>query len=291
MNYRIQLIISFIIATVLYSCDKINYYPDKDFKEVKTLILAHKTGGSDTSQYLENTLYAAKHSLAIVDGIECDLQLSKDKTVWLSHSVDLPDCGGVSYKCFPEATNSQIKTLDSCNGNTVTYNKLEEIFEYMSSNYPEKYISLDVKTWSPCAVTSSDVLGLMNVIADEIIRLTAKYNLQDHVMVESETATFLNYMKNHSSGIECYLTSFGDFERAMQLSLEAGYAGISFKYKSGEDISRESIQLIRKKGLKIQLWTVDDVNYIQEALSINPDFIQTDNLGYFENSCPNSKIR
>jgi hypothetical protein len=100
-------------------------------------------------------------------------------------------------------------------------------------------------------------------------------------MVESETAYFLNYVKRNSSGIECYLQSWGDFERAMLLSLESGYAGISFKYKFKEDITADNIELVRRKGLKVQLWTVNSEEDLDEALLINPDFIQTDNLNYF----------
>lgn len=39
--------------------------------------------------------------------------------------------------------------------------------------------------------------------------------------------------------------------------------------------------LLRRKGKKIQLWTVNTESDILEALSINPDYIQTDNIGYF----------
>jgi len=56
---------------------------------------------------------------------------------------------------------------------------------------------------------------------------------------------------------------------------------ISFKYKFKEELNAEHIKLLHRKGLKIQLWTVDSVNNIEEAISINPDFIQTDNLKYF----------
>jgi hypothetical protein len=90
--------------------------------------------------------------------------------------------------------------------------------------------------------------------------------------------------RNSTGGIGLYLTANGDFERAMQLSLESGYQGISFKYKFKEEISADHINLIRKKGLKIQLWTVNSEDDLKEALLINPDFIQTDNLSFFENS-------
>ena len=46
-------------------------------------------------------------------------------------------------------------------------------------------------------------------------------------------------------------------------------------------MNRLYIQMIRRKGLKIQLWTVDNDSDLKEAVSINPDYIQTDNIGYF----------
>ncbi len=56
---------------------------------------------------------------------------------------------------------------------------------------------------------------------------------------------------------------------------------IAFKYKFDEEITADHIYLIRKKGLKIQLWVVNEDDIIEEALSINPDFIQSDNIDFF----------
>ena len=119
--------------------------------------------------------------------------------------------------------------------------------------------------------------GLLNDIADEIINLVDMYKI-NNVMVESETATFLSYLKKNSNGIESYLATFGDFERGMGIALQKGYSGISFKYKFNEEISSDHISLLRKKGLKIQLWTVNSEVDLLEAISINPDFIQTDDI-------------
>lgn len=272
----------FIILTGLLifstSCEKIKYYPDKGFTEVKTVFLTHRGGGF--SVFPENSLPACEYGFSMLGGIEVDLQISKDRTIWLSHNAELADCGGVTPGCFPEAYDYEILKLDSCYGDSVNFAKLEEIFQLMAGTYTDKYISLDVKAWTPCKISSSDVTGIMNVIADEIIRLTGKYSLQSRVMVESETATFLNRVKKYGNGIGFYLTSFGDIERAMQLCLESGFTGISYKYKSGEEINRDNIGLLRRSGLKIQLWTVNDTNDLKEAYSLNPDFIQTDNAEY-----------
>jgi len=269
-----------ILFSLIYSCQKIKYYPDKDYLEVTTMIIAHRGNGGNTS-FQNNSIKGAEYGLMYADGIEVDIQLTKDRTIWLSHNAELPDCGGKSYDCFPEVYDYEIIELDSCNGIEKNYYKLEDIFILMSTTYPDKYITLDVKMWGPCAFTSVNVFGVMKVIADEIIKLTNKYNMHNKVMAESEVASFLIYLQDNSDGIETYLSAWGDFERAMQICLEGGFNGISFKYKFDEEIGVEHIQLIRKKGLKIQLWTINSEENIKEALSINPDFIQTDNLNYF----------
>jgi glycerophosphoryl diester phosphodiesterase len=277
---NIKKIAGFLLFTsiILNSCQKIKYYPDRDYKETRTLFLAHKAGGN--SVFKENTLKAADYGFNYLDGIEVDLQVSKDKTLWLSHDFKLGNCNGTNYNCFPETPDYQILLLDSCSGYSYNFTKLEDIFKLMNSKYKGKFISLDVKAWTPCGFSSSDIIGMMNVTADEIIKLTNKYNLQGKVMVESETATFLNHIKSNGPGIETYLTSLGDFERAVLLTLQSGFTGISFKYKFLEEINSQDIQMIRKKGLKIQLWTVDIEDDLKEAISINPDFIQSDNIDY-----------
>ncbi|MBN2612152.1 MAG: hypothetical protein JXB00_11395 [Bacteroidales bacterium] len=121
----------------------------------------------------------------------------------------------------------------------------------------------------------------MNIIAEQIVFLADKYQLHDNILVESEVASFLNYLKKKSKNqIACYLTTLGDFERGMLLALKAGYEGISFKYNFKEIITADHIRLLHKKGVKIQLWTLNDETIINEALLLNPDFIITDNIDF-----------
>jgi glycerophosphoryl diester phosphodiesterase len=276
-----HIIFTVIFLLCLTTCEKIKYYPHEPITNVKTRILAHKGGGN--FEYQDNTLASVQNSLGIMDGIEVDIQLSNDRTIWLSHSSVLPPCTGQTADCFTGAHDFEIIALDSCLGKDYTISSLDTIFYYLKTYYPEKCISIDVKAWNPCDVSTLDIPGLMNVIAEEIIKLVAKYHLKDHVMVESETATFLNFIKRHSSGIAIYLGTLGDFERGIGLALQEGYDGISFKYKFDEEITAEHIQMIHTKGLKIHLWTVNEESDLIEALSLNPDYIQTDNIEYFKN--------
>lgn len=264
-----------ILAIFLISCERVEYFPDKPISVSQTHILAHKGGG-----YFDkgNSLAACMHGFTKLDGIECDIQRSDDNTIWLSHSPLTVACDSYKEECFASLSDRSIIEIDSCLGNQVNYTQLEAVFSYMSTYYPEKYISLDVKAWSPCRSSGVNITKQMNQLAAKIIELTVKYKLENQVMVESQTGDFLYYIKKHSNFIETYLTTFGDFELGVSRALDAGFSGISFKYKFQEEITKEQIDLIHRKGLKIQLWTVNDANSMIEAKSLGVDFIQTDNF-------------
>ena len=270
-----NILVIFIVA--LASCSRVEYYPDKQSVYDVTYILAHK-GGGDSDE--GNTVEACILGLNLLDGIEVDIQTSSDNTLWLSHSPLLSSCGSFEEDCFVSHSDAEIIEIDTCLGNDINYSRLEAVFQYMTNNYPDKFISLDAKAWTPCGISGINLIRTMNLFAQAVIDLTIKFHLENRVMVESENGDFLYYIKKNCDFIETYLTSFGDFELGISRALDAGFSGISFAYKVKEPISKAQIDLIHRKGLKIQLWTVNDSSDMSEAVSLNPDFIQTDNLEY-----------
>lgn len=269
-----------ILLFIATSCSRVKYFPDNPITVSNTIILAHKGGGSFDEG---NTYEACKLGFAKLEGIECDIQKSSDNHLWLDHSSKISPCGAFEENCFASLTTNTIIQIDSCLGNQKNYTQLDTIFQYMSKYYPNKYISLDVKAWSPCDIHSMNITKAMNELAQKIINLTKSYHLENRVMVESETGDFLYYVKTHSDFIETYLTTMGDFELGISRALDAGFSGISFDYTYKKSISRELVDLIHRKGLKIQLWTLYESNDIEEALLLNPDFIQTDDIEYLAN--------
>jgi glycerophosphoryl diester phosphodiesterase len=265
-----------LLLIIVCSCNKIEYFPDKSYSNNTITILSHH-GGADA--YPANTIEAAIYGLSVLKGIEVDIQISKDNTIWMSHNAQIVGCDGQNEGCFTQLSDNYLETIDSCNTATV-FSKLEDVFSYMNKNCPEKIISIDVKAWEPCDIYEINVIDNLNVIGDKIIDLTNKYGLNNHVMVESETATFLTHVKNKNAGVDCYLTTLGDFERGMVMALQKGYTGISFQYNIDEIITPEYVALLHRKGLKIHLWTIDSETDFKDAINIHPDFIQTNNIKY-----------
>jgi glycerophosphoryl diester phosphodiesterase len=265
---------SIILIVACISCERVEYYPDKPIIDHTTYVLAHQGGGFFDAG---NTMEACVHGLSILDGIEVDIQKSLDNNIWLSHSTNILPCGSFPDLCFASLPSSSIIEIDSCLGNTINYTQLETVFEFMSTHHPQKFISLDVKAWGPCGV-SLNVTKDMNALAQRIIELTAKYHMENKVMVESQTGDFLYYMKKHCTFIETYLTTFGDLELGISRALDAGYSGVSFQYNVKEAVVKEQIDLMHRKGLKIQLWTLEEASQLEEAIALNPDFVQTDSF-------------
>lgn len=263
----------YIVILILFGCKKINYYPDKSIRIETTKLIAHRGGGN--SIYRDNTIDGIKAALRQKDGIEIDIQISKNETVWLSHSDLVMDCNK-TLNCFAETTDKEIKAIKLCNNEDISYTELESVFKFISDSFPSKIVCVDLKFWTPCSINSASVDGVMKREAEIVINLAIKYNLTNNVHIETETASVLEHIKSKNNQIGTFLTSFGDLERAMLISLKQNYTGISYKNNSGEILTKEMLDLMHKKGLKLIVWNLKTVDEIKSLTEIGVDFIQMD---------------
>jgi glycerophosphoryl diester phosphodiesterase len=263
-----------LCAAATSSCDRMEYFPDRPLTATQTRMLGHRAAGRYDDMI---PMADCVKGLASMDGIEVDLQMSADNTPWLSHEALTVACGNYQKKCFVSITDQSIAEINSCLDPNRNYVTLETLFAYMAEHHPGKYLSLDVKAWDPCG-GRLNITKQMNDLARSIIHLAEKYHLENKVMVESETGDFLYFIKQNTRAIETYLTTLGDFELGASRALSAGFSGISFQFKTKEPITKEHVDLLHRKGLKIQVWLVNEPADMEEAKAIGVDFIQTDNV-------------
>ena len=263
-----------VLIVINYSsCKKVVYYPDKQLNNITPVILAHRGGGNDTLQ--ENSLEACINALKLTDGLEVDVQISKDRTIWLSHSPKVETCNE-ALKCFAETKDEVIESINTCTGNNTKYTQLEEVLTYMSNNNIRKYISIDIKGWGPCSGNSLNIEAIMRLETEEIIKLAEKYKLVEYLIFETQAPSVLKWAKEKSSSVNVYVTSFGDYEKGMLLALKHNFDGISYKSNFRDMLDVEKINLLHKKGLRIMAWNIPDSSHMQYLISINTDFLQID---------------
>jgi glycerophosphoryl diester phosphodiesterase len=262
-----------IVAITITSCEKVKYYGDNPLPYSPTLAIAHRAGGHDTLR--DNTLESAMIAFNTTSGIETDVELSKDRTVWLSHNSKVVGCNG-EMNCFAETRDSEIEKITTCNGVNHKYTKLADVMNYMDQHNVRKYISIDMKGWVPCGAGSLDVESEMKAEVEEIIKLGEKYNLADHLLFENEYPSVLHFAKQKNSSVKTFITSYGDYEKGMLVALKENLNGITYKSHFKDELDIEKMNFLHKKGLMLMAWNIPDSAYINYLRSIDVDIIQID---------------
>ncbi len=265
------LIIVQIILYGLPSCKKLESFPDSPINYTdSTKIIMHRGGGQSGAG--RNTLDGAIYGMSVSDGIELDIQVSKDNTPWVEHNSRISECNKKPKKCFINLKDSEIEERINC-GDFYTV-KLESVFEEASKNYPDAIIVLDCKAWAPCGISELNPIHSMKKMGDEIIKLAKEYNLEDNIIIDSNVKPFLKEIKKKSE-IKIYYRSFSSLDKAVRNAFDVNANGLSLD-QNRFNLSIEDIQLLNQKGLKVQLWTIDNKDELKEILNLKPQQILTE---------------
>lgn len=271
MRFTIYIIILLLFLHI--SCNKIEYDIDRPIIGQSTLVLLHRGCGYN-SNFVPNTLPAAEYGLSILDGVELDVQISKDGTLWLNYDNDVIDCDGDIIGCFQNMTDTEIYDIAICDS-IIRYSTLESVFELMSKSYPNSHISLDVKKQYCNFLT---VPSTMKEMAIAVKSLVAKYEMENKVLVESRSIAFQKEMEDQEDIIQCII-SLGDVDKGIADARAKKTKGISIRYGI-EEINAEVVSLIHKKGYQLAIWGVNEAEDIDAVWAAKPDYIQTDNADF-----------
>lgn len=260
------------ITLLLVCCEKIEYVPDNPFRGIPTKVLMHRGCGWSTD-FVTNTLPAAMYGFSVLDGVELDIQISKDGTLWLDHDNEVKDCSDNIIGCFNTMTDAEINTYNSCNG-VIRYYTVESVFQEMASKYPDKFISLDIKgQYCDISLTTDD----MKRMADATFELTKKYKLEGHVIAESNSLAFLEEISVLNAPVCQAVVSLEDLDQGISDAYKVNARAISYKFAAEEELTASSVSLVHNKGFGIIVWVVNEPEDIANVWAMHPDFIETDN--------------
>lgn len=245
--------------------------------------LGHKGSGNNNYNdvFMENTLPSFKNAVITLDGIETDLQMSTDGTIWLMHDADLVhECDTTDTRSLINLPDSVISALVFCHkGKSDRLYKLQELIDYWNTTSKGFYMSLEVKT-AFSAATFNEVGGkpaYMDKLATALSQVLATRNHSNQVLVEVDYAPFVNKVKQNTTGLIFCLLSEDDIVPKITKALQYGYEGISCNYNDAS-VTAEGIKMAQDSGLIVQLWTPYYTDELISAFNRQPNFIQTDNV-------------
>mgnify|MGYP001410846085 FL=1 len=221
-------------------------------------ISAHRGGSMEAP---ENTLESFKYSLELGCAyIETDVQLSSDGIPYIFHDDDLSRLLGKDVT-FNSLHSSEIQNL--------------KLFE-----------SFDIPTLETALKTFPDALFQIDLKTDEVaipaMKIIETLEAFDRVCIASFSSKRLariNEMYPHvclSMGpkeiLKLLLASYGLYKKKVPgncLQVPIYQYGIKL-------VTKRFIQYVQNIGLKIHVWTINDVNEMQQLISLGVDGIITD---------------
>lgn len=251
------LLISPLIS--LCSCEpSLEDFEDYSIVDKDPEVLLHRASDNFLNLSMDSCF---SDEISRVNGLEVDILLSSDQTIWLRHDDFHVDASGDTL-LFNDLSDSIIKSKRLA---TVT---LEELFMHITSNNLSVSVSLDLKNGRSL---KSDTKDLLIQEAKQINQLQKTYQI-NQLMVETYNDDVQSIL-SVSGQIEVYFFCWGNVRGHLLKVLNKGYNGITI---SQNLISKDEIRLVNSKGIKVQIWTPKSEEDLAKCIDLRPQYIQSD---------------
>ena len=221
-------------------------------------VLAHR-GGAEES--LENTIKSFEYSISLgCKYIETDVQVSSDGIPYIFHDDDLKRICGIAKK-FNSLSSQDIDKINIFDGHKIP--RLNDVLEL----FPDTKFQIDFKTdevVQPAldVISNSKALERVCIASFNSKRLKGVRKNYPNLCISmgpkevyKTLAASFNLYKKHIPG-DC-------------LQIPMSYYGIRV-------VTKRFVNFLKSRGLKVMVWTINDVKTFKFLIDLNVDGIITD---------------
>ncbi|MDG1842535.1 MAG: glycerophosphodiester phosphodiesterase family protein [Crocinitomicaceae bacterium] len=247
---------------LLISCSK-----KQDYSKVQLFGHAGMGLSIENSFYHDNSLESIELALSIngCDGVEVDVQMSLDKSLWLYHDPNLETqtdfTGCISSKTDKELENVRYKTFSK--------EKLIKLNELDFNILKNKTIILDLKNFNYCTSKELDKNDFINALK----QLPFVMDSSIKVKIILKEALWLESFIDNEFDILYEANSLEKWNTIIDV-----YPSIKGLIIKTSKISKSEVQNIHLSNKEVFLFEMRSPNTIREALIKNPDGIISDDL-------------
>ncbi len=203
----------------------------------------------------ENSLAAFTAAFeADLDGIEFDVQQSRDGVLAIYHDFELPDGRKLSSLSFAE-----LQEADS------NIPKLEQLFE-LAERYPGRLLNLEVKT-----------AGLRTGGLERKIAAAVKASaVADRVLVSSFNPVSLLRIRVKAPKLRTALLFAPDLPAWLRSGWLAGWLHVDAVHPHHSQLRPGLIKRAQGRNLPVNTWTVNEAYRVQEAIALGVSAVMAD---------------
>lgn len=251
-----------LVVLILFSCSK-----EKGFDNVK--VLGHAATGLENlnSVYHDNSKEAVEMALSMqgCDGVEIDIQLSKDGELWLYHDAYL-NTQTNGNECISE---NETGYLDDLQYRSLHKEELLKLSELDLGQFKGKELFLDLRHYNECS--------------DKFVSVTAMIQRLTELAMNNQSEMTVNCILGNPDWIQPFIVAGFNVYYSIYSKSEAEAANADYPLLSGymiknKDISKDEVAWIRNTNKKVYIFEVRSPKGIRSAFNKYPDGILTDDL-------------
>jgi glycerophosphoryl diester phosphodiesterase len=279
----LRIIIFSLTMITFFGCDKVELDRIKNLNNNRIQIIGHGGSGfqSINNQLPHNSFTSVVNAVEQLgtDGVEIDIQISKDGNIFMYHDEKLhtmTDCDDCLYNHDAEYIK-KCRFKNNFDVNIFTNEKvtpLEEVVVRFSQRKIKPIILLDVKTILACAGGANTETSIRTNMSNAIAALIIKHSAWDWIYVESDDVQLLQKVRQLNPNIKCILYQPISSE-TIQVAKENNFFGFVC---SNVTTSADQVQMAHNANLFVVLFSVKSRDGVMEAIKKNPDFIETDSI-------------
>ncbi len=239
---------------------------NENFSDVK--IIGHGAVGlhNPSSIYHDNSGEAIDYALgqAGCEGVEIDVQLSKDGSFWLFHDPFLEQETNESG-CIPQLNDL---FLSHVRYKTLKKERLFRFAELDFSRLKNKTLMLDLRHYDYCAETIIDV----QKVVDQLAAFPALINGDLEVIVLLNLKEWYPHFQDFPFALYYYTDAYSD---AVSTVNEVPFDGVVMR---NSVIRKEEVNWMHSHGKKVIIFEVRSPKGIKSAFKKHPDYLVTDDL-------------
>lgn len=267
---RIFFIMFTLIFLHFFSCGK----NDVDLSQIQNLngnkisSFGH-SGMGIASQFPINSFESIMSAINIgVDGVEIDIQMTKDSVLILFHDKELEASTNLEGFVY-EKTWAEIQEGIYSNPPFAEYRiiSLDQLFENIENKH-DLLFSLDFKSHEQ---DHPDFYIQRNWNA--LIKIIDKHDMEDNIFVESKRKIYLEKLKALRPDWKLFFLA--GFEAGFDFAIDNDLYGMVMPKHF---INKEQIAEAHNAGLRISLFDLKTKDDNLEAIDLSPDFLQTDKV-------------
>ena len=252
-----------IVCFFLLSCAKEEYVID-NLNENKIKIIGHAGMGIASSYPMNSYESITKCLMLGADGVEMDVQMTKDSVLILFHDKELSHLNSkINDLLWSKIKNINLSAVPYLNYSIIS---LDELFSNIN-NLHNYYYTLDCKYIEE---------KYEDTYVRVLIQIIEKYKLKENIYIESSNEQFLKKIQQENPDYKLFIYP-NSFEHGLEVAIDLNLYGITI---STAVVTKEQIQLAHRHGIRIAVWNVHSQSENVKAIKKNPDIIQTDNLSH-----------